>query len=131
MESPQKTPLIMVVEPDILIRMVISNHLRSCGYRVLECAAARDVHAALAADMPIDCVFAEVQLPGTEDGFSLAKRLRETHPHLDVILTTGIGSAAEKSLELCERNGVVRKPYQARDIEARIRSLLERRENLE
>ncbi|HLW25151.1 MAG TPA: response regulator [Steroidobacteraceae bacterium] len=120
----------MVVEPDVLVRMVISNHLRGCGYQVLEGAIAQDVHAALAGGLQLDCVFVEVQLPGTEDGFTLAKRLRQTYPHVDVILTTGIGSAAERSVELCEQNGIVRKPYQARDIEARIRSLLERRKSL-
>ena len=45
---------------------------------------------------------------------------------IDVILTSGVAGAAEKSKDLCEE-GPMEKPYQAADVAARIRVLLERR----
>jgi CheY-like chemotaxis protein len=36
---------ILVVEPDILVRMVIADYLRDCGYKVVEGVNADDVLA--------------------------------------------------------------------------------------
>ena len=92
---------VMVVEPDVLIRMAISDFLRECGYRVIEGVKAQDVWTVLASQLVLDVVFAEVQLSSEGTGFQLAKELRQTQPGIDVILTSGIADAAEKSAGLC------------------------------
>ena len=119
-------PVVMVIEPEVLIRMTVAAYLRECGYKVIEGVVAADVWTVLEAVVRLDVVFCEVQLPGGTDGFSLARRLRQTHPMIDVILTSGVAGAAEKSKDLCEE-GPMEKPYQATDVAARIRVLLERR----
>jgi DNA-binding response OmpR family regulator len=125
MEShPAKT--IMMLEPDVLIRMVIAEHLRDCGYRVIEGIAAEDVWAVLATGRRIDVVLADVKLAGKEDGFSLARRIRQTRSDIDVILTSGVAGSAQESQVLCE-DGPIKKPYEGKDVEAKIRILLERR----
>jgi DNA-binding response OmpR family regulator len=121
---PAKT--IMMLEPDVLIRMVIAEHLRDCGYRVIEGVAEQDVWAVLESGRRIDIVLADVKLAGGEDGFSLARRIRQTHLDIDVILTSGIAGAAQESRDLCDE-GPIKKPYEAKDVEARIRIMLERR----
>ena len=119
-------PVVMVIEPEVLIRMTVAAYLRECGYKVIEGVAAGDVWTMLESGVRLDVVFCEVQLAGETDGFSLARRLRQTHPAIDVILASGVAGAAEKSKDLCEE-GPVEKPYQAADVAARIRLLLERR----
>jgi CheY-like chemotaxis protein len=116
---------IMMVEPDVVIRMVISEHLRDCGYRVIEGVAAQDVWTVLESGRRIDLVLADVKLAGEEDGFSLSRRIRQTRSDIDVILTSGISGAAQEAQDLCEE-GPIKKPYEARDIESRIKILLER-----
>jgi DNA-binding response OmpR family regulator len=116
----------MVVEPDVLVRMVIADYLRGCGYRVIEAVAGKDVWTVLDSGHALDVVMTDVKLVGDEDGFSLASRIRQTLPAIDVILTRGISGAAHESHELCQ-DGPIKKPYEPRDIEARIRILLERR----
>jgi DNA-binding NtrC family response regulator len=117
---------VMILEPDVLVRMVIADHLRGCGYRVIEGTVAEDVWTILGLGVRIDIVFAEIQLSGDVDGFALAKRVRQTRPEIDVILTSGITHAAEKSSSLCEQ-GPIRKPYQPKDVESRIRDLIAHR----
>jgi DNA-binding response OmpR family regulator len=117
---------IMMLEPDVLIRMIISEHLRDCGYRVIEGVAAEDVWAVLDSGRRIDIVLADVRLAGNEDGFSLARRIRQTRSDIDVILTSGVAGSAQESQILCE-DGPIKKPYDGKDVEARIRILLERR----
>lgn len=119
-------PVVMVVEPEVLIRMTVADYLRECGYKVIEGVIAADVDTVLHSNVPLNVVFAEVKLPGETDGFALARTLRQTHPHIDVILTSGVMAAAEKSKDLCEE-GPMKKPYRAEDVAARIRHLLERR----
>src|ERR1700761_4605431 len=76
---------IIVVEPDVLIRMVIAKYLRECGFRVIEATEAADVWAAIDSGLKVDIVFTEVRLPGKTGGFSLASLVRQRHPEIDVI----------------------------------------------
>jgi len=122
-------PVVMVIEPEVLVRMEIADFLRECGYKVIEGVTAEDVEAVLNSSVPLNVVFAEVKLPGAIDGFALARSLRQTHPHIDVILTTGIAAAAEKSKDLCEE-GPMKKPYRSEEVAARIHQLLERRRSV-
>jgi CheY-like chemotaxis protein len=117
---------ILVVEPDILVRMVIASFLRDCGYKVLEGVTAADVIAVLRSGQKIDVVFSEVRLRGKVDGFGLARRVRAHHPDVDVILTSGAARAADKASDLCD-DGPLEKPYHPQEVVRRINLLRERR----
>jgi DNA-binding NtrC family response regulator len=119
-------PAIMVIEPEVLIRMTIAEFLRECGFNVIEGVVAEDVRTVLDSGVHLDIVFSEVRLPGNTDGFALARQLRNVHPEIDVILTSGIAGAAEKSTDLCAE-GPLKKPYEPTEVAARIHRLLERR----
>src|SRR4051812_24306314 len=106
---------VMVIEPDILARMVLADYLRNCGYKVIEGAVADDVFAVLNAGGAIDTIFSEVELPGDLDGFGLASRIRESHPQIDVVLSRGTANAAEKAGALCE-DGPLEKPYHPQEV---------------
>jgi DNA-binding NtrC family response regulator len=93
----------MIIEPDVLIRASISDSLRACGYRVIEGVSAADLWTALESDMPVDIVMVDARLAGDVNGFEVARKLRQTHADIDVILTAGYADAAEKSIQLCER----------------------------
>ena len=123
MKNPKELKVVMIVEPEVLVRMVVAQYQRDRGYTVIEATAAKDVWTVLESGHRLDVVVAEV---GAVDGFSLAKRVRQTHPDIDVILTSGIVGAAYESHELC-REGPIKQPYEPKDVEARIRLLFERR----
>jgi CheY-like chemotaxis protein len=117
---------VMVVEPDILARVVIADYLRSCGYKIIEAVNADDVFTVLRAGGLVQTIFTEVTLPGDMDGFTLAKTVREQHPDVDVILTSSIASAAQKASNLCD-DGPLDKPYHPQEVMRRINLLRERR----
>lgn len=119
-------PTVMVIEPDVLVRLVIADYLRDCGYRVIEGVAAHDAWSVLGASHTIDVLFVNVDLPGDENGFQLARGVRQKHRDMDVILTSGIAGAVQQSHELCEE-GPIGQPYDPTHVEARIKLLLERR----
>ncbi len=117
---------VLVVEPDVLVRMVISDYLRECGYKVIEATGAEEAITIISAGRKIDAVFCEVRLQGEMDGFALAQRIRTNHPHMEVILTTGATSTAEKASELCEE-GPLEKPYHPQHVVQRLNFLFEKR----
>jgi CheY-like chemotaxis protein len=116
---------ILVVEPDVLVRMVISDYLRECGYKVFEAIGSEEVMAILKTDSKVDAVLAEVKLEGM-DGFELAHWIRSNCPEIEVILTSGPVKAAEKAGDLCDE-GPVDKPYHPQQIVRRLKILFERR----
>lgn len=71
-------------------------------------------------------VLTDIHLAGDTTGFELSRAIRQMHPHIDVILTSGVAGASEQAHDLCE-DGPIGKPYHPKDVEARIRILLERR----
>ncbi len=127
---PVGTSIIMVVEPDVLARLVIADYLRRCGYMVIEGSKTEDVFTILESGAKLNIVFADVGLsedvPGTRGGFGLASRIRETYPGVDVILTSGVASAADKAGDICE-DGPLEKPFHPQEVVRRINLLRERR----
>ncbi len=116
----------MIVEPDILARMVLAEYLRDCGYKVVEGNCAEDVFVVLRSDVKVHLVFAEVKLAGDSDGFALARKTRELFPDIDVMLTSGVANAADKAGDLCAES-VVKKPYHPDEVLRRIKMLRDSR----
>ncbi len=121
-EHPVQT--ILLVEDEVLIRITLSDYLRDCGYRVFEASDVAEAKAVLDADMAVDLVFSDVNMPGDENGFALARWIRQRHPDTKVLLTSGVPNAARKAEELCEDGPLLHKPYTHAAVLERIQSLL-------
>jgi CheY-like chemotaxis protein len=125
--TPQSsTPLhtVLVVEDEVLIRLVIADYLRDCGYKVHEAANADEALAILQApEVSIDVVFSDVEMPGSMDGFGLARWVRSNKPDIQVILTSGVQRSADIAATLCEAGPLLQKPYPSEDVVQRVRQL--------
>jgi DNA-binding response OmpR family regulator len=117
---------VLVLEPDILVRMAVADYLRDCGYKVIEGATSDDALAVLKHGQKIDVILSEVLIGGSMDGFGLARHVRRQHQGVDVILTSGTLGAAAKAEDLCDE-GPLQKPYHPSAIVRRINLLIERR----
>jgi len=118
-------PTVLVVDDEVLVRLVIADYLRECGYHVIEASTGDEARAVIEAEHHIDVVFTEVQMPGTLDGFALAQWVRRQRPGTKVILTSG-GVKAEAAQQLCEEAPLMAKPYVFDHVEQRIRGLIGR-----
>jgi DNA-binding NtrC family response regulator len=122
--DPSIKETILVVEDDILVRMSIAHYLRDCGYKVIEAANADEATTVLLhQETRIHIVFSDIEMPGSIDGFGLAKWIRDHRPGLDVILAGTVSRAVEAAKDLCEE-GPVPKPYESQAVYDRIRRLL-------
>jgi len=121
----QPPTTIMVVEDEVLIRFVVAEYLRECGFDVIEAANVDEAVELLTSDVAaVDLVFSDVQMPGTRDGFALARWVREHRPNVPVILTSGTARTADLGEDLCSIGPVEQKPYHHGSLEKRIRRAL-------
>jgi len=115
---------VLVVEDEILIRHVIADYLRECGYRVFEAVNADEAVAMIETpEISIDIVFSDVQMPGSMDGFALARWIRANKKGIQVILTSGVERSADIAATLCEAGPLLEKPYEPQGVIERIRQL--------
>ena len=115
---------VLVVEDEVLLRLVIAEYLRNCGYRVIEAADADEAVLVLKQpDLVVDVLFSDIEMPGSMDGFALAQWSRSNRPGLEVILTGTVPRAVNAAANLCEE-GPLPKPYEPQSVHDRIRRLL-------
>lgn len=123
-DKSQAQETILVVEDDVLVRMPIAQYLRDCGYRVIEAVNADEAMAVLShQETVVDVVFSDIEMPGSVDGFGLAKWIRKHRPGLDVVLAGTVPRAVESAKDLCEQ-APIPKPYEAQTVYNHIRRLL-------
>ncbi len=121
---PGNPQTILFVEDEVLIRLVIAEYLRDCGYKVHEAAHADEAVLVLQSpDVTIDIVFSDVSMPGSMDGFGLARWIRANRPEIQVVLTSGIDRSAEVAGMLCEAGPLLAKPYEPQGVVDRIKLL--------
>lgn len=116
---------VMVVEPDVLVRMTVADYLRECGCRVVEAITGEEALRILGAGVKVDTILSAVKLPGAIDGFAMAQKVRESFGGIRIVLTTGYAMTAKKAGELCEQ-GPGKRPYHPDLIVDRLKLLFER-----
>lgn len=80
---------ILVVEDELLIRLLVSDELRNAGFDVIEAFNADEALTVLNSLVRIDLIISDVRMPGSIDGLGLLAVVRETFPTLPVIITSG------------------------------------------
>jgi DNA-binding NtrC family response regulator len=121
-----QTPTILVVEDEFLIRAMLRDYLQECGFKVLEGSTA-DEAVAIIENMgtQIDLVLTDIRMPGSMDGFGLARWLRTNRPSMHVILTSGDAKKAEAAEKLCENATLFEKPLDLEAVVTKIRAMIE------
>jgi CheY-like chemotaxis protein len=115
-------PVVLIVEDEVLIRMMLSEALRHQGYQVIEAANADEALSVLHTSPDPDILVTDVRMPGSVDGFALAAYVRRTKPHLKVIITSG-HAGPDGAIGLAD--AFLPKPYELGLIVGRIRALAE------
>jgi DNA-binding response OmpR family regulator len=115
---------IAVVDDEPDLREAIVEYLQGHGFRVMAAETAAAFRALIAQE-PVDLVILDINMPG-EDGLSLARWLRK-HSETGIIFASAAGHAIDRivGLEIGADDYLV-KPYDLREMLARIRSVLRR-----
>ena len=118
---------IVVVDDEEDLREPTAAYLRDQGLEVSEAGGGAELDAVLAA-RPAQLVVLDVTMP-VEDGFSIARRLREGGTPIGIIMLTARRDVVDRvvGLEL-GADDYMMKPYEPRELLARVRSVLRRLE---
>jgi two-component system OmpR family response regulator len=115
---------ILIVDDDDGIREIIGEYLSVEGYRV-STASHGDEMRRILAQSAVDLVLLDLLLPG-EDGLALARKLRE-QSNVGIIMMSGRGETLDRIIGLeMGSDDYLAKPFEIRELLARIRSLLRR-----
>jgi len=115
---------VLVVDDDPSIREMLSEYLSSEGYRVVLAEDGPAMRREIERVAP-DVVLLDLKLP-REDGLSLARFLRERYD-VGIIMVTGAGGVVDRIVGLeVGADDYVAKPFDPRELLARIKSVLRR-----
>ncbi len=116
---------IFVVEDEATQRTLLVNYLIRQEFQVTGLADGVALRRALQREEPA-LVLLDIGLPG-EDGNSLARYLRQTHPKVAIIMVTAAGDTVDRIIGLeTGADDYLPKPFEPRELLARIKSVLRR-----
>ena len=120
--DPQR---LIVADADVLIRNVLADYLRNCGYKVFEAATSDEVMLALEEGAAkIDALLADAELSGRFNAFELRIWVRDHYPDVEIVLAGNIDSAARAAGHLCDEGPHLKRPYDPESVAAHIKRLL-------
>lgn len=115
-----------MVDDDAGLRELLQEYLSAQGLQVATVADGVQMDAFLS-QHPVDLLILDLMLPG-EDGLSLARRLR-SHGNLPIIMLSARGEDVDRIVGLeVGADDYLAKPFNPRELLARIRALLRRNE---
>ncbi|MBT9545473.1 MAG: response regulator transcription factor [Candidatus Sericytochromatia bacterium] len=123
-------PQIHLIDDDTSLHALLQTYFAD---GLLNLSASETPSAGLAwlAQNPVDLVILDLMLPEM-DGFEVCRRIRSLHPHLPVLMLTARGDDLSTILGLeLGADDYMSKPFNPRELEARIKSILRRIERSE
>lgn len=116
-------PFALVVDDDTLILMNASDILSDAGFRTLEASdgdRAKEIIDSKGESIVL--LFTDVQMPGSTDGFGLARYVTEHWPDIEIIVASG--NVKPRPGDMPEKASFISKPFSADLIHAHLRETL-------
>jgi DNA-binding response OmpR family regulator len=118
-------PYIVVVEDEAAQRQLLADYLVRQSFRVSALGDGAALRRLVERELPT-LVMLDVGLPG-EDGFALARWLRERSGRVGIIMVTAAGDTIDRVVGLeSGADDYIAKPFEPRELLARVKSVLRR-----
>ena len=84
-----KMPVVLLVEDEMLVRMLAAEVLSEAGFTVVETESAEEALAVLQTRSDVRVLFTDVNMPGALDGLGLAQIVHEREPDVSILIGSG------------------------------------------
>jgi DNA-binding response OmpR family regulator len=119
LEENQTT--VLVVEDEILIRLMIADALRAQGISVIEASNGDEALRVLQSSLPVQLLLTDIRMPSALDGVALAHAARAVRPGLKLIVASS-QPAEQEVAGLAD--AFFAKPFDLKGVVERVKSLL-------
>ncbi|GAA0260537.1 Sensor histidine kinase RcsC [Methylorubrum aminovorans] len=117
------THYVLVIDDDGLIRMDAMDIVGDAGFRTLEASDGDKAIALLAREHAlIVLVFTDVQMPGTCNGFAVARETARRWPHIAIVVASGQAHPGPGDLPEVAR--FIGKPFTAEMVHDHLKEIL-------
>ena len=118
-------PVVLVVDDEPELRSLLAEYFGRHGFTVRTAPDAAAARVAVDEQVPALAIL-DINMPG-ENGLSLARWMRESHPRIGLVMLTTAGESVDRivGLEL-GADDYLPKPFEMRELLARVRAVLRR-----
>jgi two-component system phosphate regulon response regulator OmpR len=129
-QAPHRNDKIAVVDDDARIRDLLRRYLTQEGFDVVQAEDGKALTRILLREA-VDLIVLDLMMPG-EDGLSICRRLRAASDRTPIIMLTAKGEDVDRIVGLeVGADDYLAKPFNPRELLARIHAVLRRRPVLE
>lgn len=114
-------PTVLLVEDEVLIRLMLADELRGRGLQVLEASNADEAAVVLQSSLSVHLLFTDIHMPGQMNGVALAKFAQARFPQVKLIIAS---SRQPDGPVLDLADAFLSKPYDLDDVIEQVRRLL-------
>ena len=107
---PDERIVVLLVEDEPLVRMLGYDVLDEAGFEVVEAGDADEALTVLQARSDVRVLFTDVDMPGSMNGFELARTVAERWPAIRVLIVSG--KTRPGPGEMPPHGRFIGKPYQ-------------------
>jgi two-component system cell cycle sensor histidine kinase/response regulator CckA len=118
---------LLLVEDEAPLHRLLTRALKTSGYEVTAVEDGEAALGAIAAGFKPDLVISDISMPGSIDGLTLARRLREADPTLPVLLMSGYAEGTLSGEVVSENFLFLQKPFRISEMLALVASAITRR----
>jgi CheY-like chemotaxis protein len=121
LDPGEDRPTVLVVEDEVLIRLMIAEELRRQGVNVVEASDAEEALAVLQGAVPVQLLLTDLQMPGSFDGTALASMVHASFPTIKIVVASSLPPG--KSLRAIAHAAFL-KPYDLTAVVRQVKELL-------
>ena len=116
-------PFALVVDDEPLLRMDIAEILEQAGFRTLEAASGDEALTILEErHRDVALLFSDVDMPGTRDGFALAREVALRWPAISIVIASG--RLQPEAGDMPDGGRFIGKPFSAETVHGHLREII-------
>ena len=124
-EAPTRKPTLLIVDDSPMWRELMTAQVRSLGYTTLAAGSATEAVGLLASGVVIvDLVLTDIVMPGTMDGYGLARWVRSVLPEVKIVTTSAYSEDRPEDAGSLEDQPALAKPFRLDDLRTRLATLV-------